>query len=306
MTNPLPALLLPPVLGAESSDLIALQIAGALDLAGLAVSIWALWTAISLPLGGKLQRAFRLIGVGAVAFAASHLLDLLLAGLQALPGNAGFVVTQGTVLASMLVFVPGLAGLADVLPTLPAARGRAPFPRIWPLGIALTIGIGALCFIVYGLTPAGEIFTLVGLDGGLLLTAVLCVFLLLRARIGGVIGRSLWLALGGLLVFSLAHPLQIWLVEESTLPATTLAVLHRLIVMPALILFALSISRVARALSYGLIVAPAIASVQSEPKAPKEPVDQRWLPLREGSASARASRREHRPLVTESRAGKPR
>jgi hypothetical protein len=147
MLHALPILLVP-VPGAESSNLIALQIAGVLDLAGLAVSIWALWTAISLPLGGNLQRAFLLVGCGAVAFAASHLLDLLLAGSQALPGDAGFVVTQGTVLASMLIFVPGLAILADVLPTLPTARGWAPFPRIWPASIGLTIGLGVLCFIV--------------------------------------------------------------------------------------------------------------------------------------------------------------
>jgi hypothetical protein len=265
-------LLLPPVLGAGSSAVIALQIAGALDLSGLAVSIWALWTAISLPLGGKLQRAFHLIGFGTVAFAASHVLDLLLAGFGVLPGNTGFVVTQGTVLASMLIFVPGLAALADVLPTLPSASLRAPFPRIWPVFMGLTISIGGLCFIAYGLTPESEIITLIGLDSALLLTAVLCVFLLLRARIGGAIGRSLWLALAGLLIFSLAHPLQIWLVEETTLPAPTLAVLHRLIVMPALILFVLSISRVARALNSPQAALPAPRSATDGSPEPERTV----------------------------------
>ena len=264
MMSPFPVLLLIHTLGAESSDLIALQLAGALDLSGLAVGFWALWSSISLPLGGKLQRAFRLIGFGAVAFAASHLLDLLLAGFQALPGNAGFVLTQGTVLVSMLIFVPGLADLADVLPSLPSAKPLAPFPSIWPFGIGLTVFIGALCFIIYGFTPEAEVIILIGLDASLLFTAALCIFLLLRARIGGVIGRSLWLALVGLLLFTLAHPLQIWLVETSDLPATTLAVLHRLIVMPALILFALSIARVARSLSYTLTVEPALANAQSE------------------------------------------
>lgn len=293
MMSPLPTFILPHVLGAESSDLIALQIAGALDLTGLAVGVWTLWSAISLPLGGKLQRAFRLIGFGTVAFAASHLLDLLLAGLQALPGNAGFVITQGTVLASMLVFVPGLADLADVLPTLPTAAQRAPFPRIWPLGIGLTMLIGALCFIVYGFSPEGETFALIGLDGSLLFTATLCFFLLLRARIGGVIGRSLWLALGGLLLFSLAHPLQIWLVEETILPPTTLAVLHRLIVMPALILFALSISRVARALSYKLSVEPTLASAEREEEDLRVAVAQHWQATSRMRSGARASGHIH-------------
>src|SRR5215469_15831518 len=108
MMSPLSTFSWPQVLCAEWSDLFALQIAGALDLTGLAVGGWTLWSSISLPLGGKLQRAFRLIGYGTVAFAASHLLDLLLAGLQVLPDDGGYVLLQGTVLASMLVFVPGL------------------------------------------------------------------------------------------------------------------------------------------------------------------------------------------------------
>jgi hypothetical protein len=90
--------------------------------------------------------------------------------------------------------------------------------------------------------------------------------LLLRARIGGVIGRSLWLTLVGLLLFSLAHPLQIWLVEEASFPAAALAVLHRLIVMPALILFAFSIARVARALSHALTMKPTLISSYHEQK----------------------------------------
>lgn len=291
MTTLLTISLLAPALGAESSDVIALQIAGVLDLAGLAVGVWTLWSSLSLPLGGKLQRAFRLIGLGAVAFAASHLLDLLLAWFQALPGSEGFVLTQGTVLASMLVFVPGLADLADILPTLPSARQLAPFPRFWPVAVGLIIFIGALCFIFYGFTPEAEIIALIGLDGGLLFTAGLCVFLLLRARIGGVIGRSLWLALLGLLLFSLAHPLQIWLIEGTNLPVTTLAVLHRLIVMPSFILFALSIARAAHSMSYHLVVEPASASVQSEQKDLNVEAFQR--PKDTNSISPRASARRH-------------
>lgn len=290
MMSFLTILLVPHALGAESSDVIALQVAGALDLTGLAVAVWTLWSSISLPLGGKLQRAFRLIGFGAVAFASSHLLELLLAGFQVLPGNGDFVLTQGNVLVSMLIFVPGLADLADVLPTLPSARQLAPFPRIWPAGIGLTVAIGALCFIVYGFTPEAEIITLIGLDASLIFTAILCVFLLLRARIGGVIGRSLWLALVGLLLFSLAHPLQIWLVEESSLPATTLAVLHRLIVMPSLILFALSIARVARSLSYSLTVRPALVSAQSELAEQGVETYQHWQAINNISPRARARR----------------
>jgi len=53
----------------QSASLPAMQLAGALDLVGLAAAIWTLWSSIWLPLGGSLQRAFRLISFGALAFA---------------------------------------------------------------------------------------------------------------------------------------------------------------------------------------------------------------------------------------------
>jgi hypothetical protein len=237
-----------------SADWFAQQAAGALDLVGLAVGIWTVWSSISLPLGGKLQRAFRLIGLGALAFAFSHLLDTLIAGLRLLSNDQGFLLTQGTVLISMLLFVSGVAGLADVVPTLPSAGRVARFPRFWPLAVTAVMMIGAFSFILYGLSPEAEVIALFGLDGGITVLAVLCLILLARSRIGGMIGRFLWLAMAGLLIFSLAHPLQAWLYNRSSLPGNTLAILHRLIVMPSLLIFAYSITRLARKLSVNLYI----------------------------------------------------
>src|SRR5215472_3348791 len=108
------------------SAVLAQQIAGTLDLAGLAVGIWVVWSSISLPLGGSLQRAFRLNGFGALTFALAHVIESLIGGLRLLSDQQNFLLTQGTVLISMLFFVPGLAGLADMLPTLPSVR-KVPF-----------------------------------------------------------------------------------------------------------------------------------------------------------------------------------
>lgn len=227
-------------------SLTALQITSGIDLVDFIVAIWACWSCSMLPIGGNLRQAFRLISWGILAFAGSHLFESVARGLQLLTNEPDILVTQGAVLASMLFFVPGLAGLADALPTFQPSKQSQSSVRVWPLAVGLAMTIGLLSFIVYGFSPQAEILALVGLDGSLVFIAGLCVFLFLRAHIGGVIGRSLWFAVLGLLLFSLAHPLQAWLYEVTGLSDDTLAVLHRLISGPAFILFAVSIARLAR------------------------------------------------------------
>lgn len=240
------------------TSLTALQITSSIDLVDFIVAIWAWWSSASLPIGGNLRQAIRLISWGILAFAGSHLFESVTRGLHVLINGPDILVTQGAVLASMLFFVPGLAGLADALPVLQRSKQSQPPVRVWPLAVGLAITIGLLSFIVYGFSPQAEILALLGLDGSLVFIAGLCVFLFLRARIGGVIGRSLWFAVLGLLLFSLAHPLQAWLYEVTGLSTDALAVLHRLISSPAFILFAVSIIRLARGFQRGvqLNVAP--------------------------------------------------
>ncbi len=136
-----------------NSALLAQQAAGVLDLVGLAVGIWAVWSSITPPIGGNLQRAFRLIGFGALAFALSHVIESLIGSLQLLSDQDNFLLMQGTVLISMLFFVPGLAGLADVLPSLPTARRGVSLPHIWPLAVPMIFLVCAFSFIKGRVNP---------------------------------------------------------------------------------------------------------------------------------------------------------
>lgn len=272
-----------------SSALIGQQVAGVLDLMGLAVGIWTVWSSITLPLDGKLQHAFRLIGFGALAFAVSHVIDSLVGDLDLLSSEQTLLLTQGTVLISMLFFIPGLAGLADILPMLSSARRLAPIPHFWPLAMVLAGMIVAFSFVLFGISPEAEAAAFIALDGVILIIAGLCIVLLLRTRIGGVIGRCLWLAMVGLLVFSLAHPLQVWLYGGIGLPDTTLAIVHRLIVMPSLMLFALSLTSLARKLSISLYGLPAQPILPSTAEAAQK--QERWKVL--DGLSPRARARQH-------------
>lgn len=219
-----------------------IEIDGLLDLAGLAIAIWTFWSAIGLRLGGQFLRAFQLISVGALAFALSHLLDSIL---QLLDVHMAILIHQGAVLIAMLFFVSGIASLADTLPTLGDKQQETSL-RLWPLAVGLVIIIGALSFILYGIGPLAETWAFFGLDGSLTLLSAICLVLVIRAHLGGVIGRSLWQALLGLLLFSLAHPFQAWFYEETTYNVFQLAIMHRLVVIPAFLLFAFSITSVAR------------------------------------------------------------
>jgi hypothetical protein len=245
------------------TSLTALQITSVIDLVDFTVAIWAFWSSVSLPVGGNLRRAFQLIAWGILAFAASHLVESLGRGLQVLVNGPDILVTQGAVLASMLFFVPGLAGLADALPTFQHSKQPTSPARVWPIAVGLAITVGLLSFILYGFSPEAIIIALIGVDGSLIAIAGLCVVLFLRARIGGIVGRSLWFAVLGLLLFSLAHPLQSWLYEVTGLSTDTLAVLHRLISSPTFILFAVSIARLAQGFRHSAQLSVAPQSIAS-------------------------------------------
>ncbi len=227
-------------------SLPAVVITALLDLSAVAIAIWTLWTTIWFHLGGQLQRAFRLISFGAFAFALSHLLDTIL---QLLNLDYALLIHQGAVLIAILCFVPGLAGLTESLPTS-ARQNSETTLQLWPLAVGLVVIVGALSFILYGVEPLAEAWAFVGLDSGLLLLSGICLALVIRAHLGGAIGRSLWLALVGLLIFSLAHPLQVWFYEETTIAPSLLGIVHRLFVIPAFFLFAFSLTNVARSVKF--------------------------------------------------------
>jgi hypothetical protein len=244
----------------------SLEISGILDLVGLAVAVWTVWASLSLPVGGQCKRSYRSIAWGTLAFALCYLLDSLLQGTQMMTSSQSAVLTEAAVLASMLLFVWGLMGMAEALPAF-AHQQASSFDLICLLVVDLAIAAGALSFIFSGFTAGAVFVALFGLDAGLLIMTGVCVALLIRARLGGIFGRSLWLAMLGLLLFSLAHPLHIWLVAETDLSAGLLAILHRGIVIPALLLFALSITRLARQLHQTLIPgAPTAQEPQEEPQ----------------------------------------
>jgi hypothetical protein len=290
----MPNLLSLPLVEGADSTLFAQQVAGFLDLVGLAVGIWAVWSSIMLPLGGNLQRAFRLIGMGALAFACSHVLDSFIVDLKLVSDEQGLLIMQGAVLLSMLCFVPGLAALADVLPTLPGAQGMASFPRFWPLAVMLMMVIGAFSFILYGISPEAEIVAFIGLDGSISVMACLCIVLLLRARIGGMIGRYLWVAMVALLIFSLAHPAEVWMYAHSGLSVSLLAILHRLLVMPALLLFAWSVTRLSHKLNANLYLYAQQAMVK---RAEPQEDQHRYIPKTIFSVRARAYRNKARARI---------
>jgi len=237
------------------------QIINTLDLVSLTIAIWTLWVAFFLKLGGALQRAFRVIAIGTLIFALSHIVDALIAELHLLPGQTSILVHQCGVLAATMLFVTGIGRLAGELPKLSSSPQEASFSLLWPLVIGLVICVAAFSFILYGLSLEAAVVAFIGIDGCLIFLICLCCVLLLRARIGGVVGRSLWLAFLGLLFFGLAHPLQTWTLFEK--PSTPLenAILHRLIVVPAFLLFASSLTVLARSLNR-IAVQDVMASLQ--------------------------------------------
>jgi hypothetical protein len=226
-----------------SDPLITFQIAGVLDLAGLLAAIWMVWSTVSLNLGGKLLLAFRFMSLGALAFALSHLLDTLLQASKALTPEIATFLHQGVVTIAIFLFVAGLANLAGDLPGLGASGKVASTLRLWPFVLGLALCSSAFSFIVYGFSLVAEGWAFIWLEIGLIVMLGVCVLQVLRARLGGAIGRSLWLAILGLLIFGMAHPVQVWFYLNTTYAPGTLSVLHRLVVIPAFFLFAISITR---------------------------------------------------------------
>jgi hypothetical protein len=225
------------------------QIINGLDLVTLSIAIWTVWTAFSLSLGGTLQRAFRLIALGALAFALSHIVDALVAELRLLPTQTALLFHQSGVLIATLLFVMGIGRLTASLSLVSASQRETSSSLLWPLSIGIMTFVVALSFILYGLSLEAAAVAFIGTNCCLLFVIGVSCVLLARARIGGAIGRSLWLAFVGLLCFGLAHPLQAWtLFENPSAPAEN-ALLHRLIVVPAFLLFAFSLTSLARALS---------------------------------------------------------
>jgi hypothetical protein len=229
-----------------SIPLLPVIVEASLDVAGVAIAIWTLWTCLGLPIGGHLRRAFGLISVGGLAFALSHVLDTIL---QLLGVDAAILIHQGTVLLALLCFLPGLAALTDALPPLQRAGRATAQLQPWPLVVGLIFISSAISFILYGVSALAEVATFLVLDSGILILTGIALALVVRARLGGPIGRALWLALVGLLLFSLAHPLQAWLYQIAEEATPILNIIHRLIVMPAFLLFASSLATVARSLS---------------------------------------------------------
>jgi hypothetical protein len=164
--------------------------------------------------------------------------------------DAATLIHQGAILGSIMLFLPGLASLTDTFSAPLRAKGGQAQPRgLLPLAVGLTLLIGAGSFILYGAGALAETVTFLALDGSLLLLTTVSLALFVRTRLGGAVGRSLRLALLGLLLFCLAHPVQAWLYENTTYAPDLLGVAHRLFVMPAFFLFAWSITGLARSLS---------------------------------------------------------
>lgn len=282
------------------SLLQAFQIINSLDLVTLTIAIWTLWTAFSLPAGGALKRAFRLIAFGALAFALSHIVDALVAELHLLSTQTGILCHQAGVLVATTLFVVGIGRLAGALPTLATGQRESSFSVHWSLTIGLLIFVAAISFILYGLSLEVAVAAFIGIDGCLLFMIGLCCALLRRAQIGGVIGRSLWLAFVGLLCFALAHPLQAWtLFAHSSAPAEN-AILHRLIVVPAFLLFSFSLTTLARTISRTSI-RERMASQEEQGRALAQAPSP--SPARSGKAHGARPRVQPQPLRRPSPAG---
>jgi hypothetical protein len=219
-----------------------------LDLLGLGAAIWSLWALAWLDLAGALRGAFRWIVAGGMVFALLHLQDTLLRLGQFLNGGLINLIHIGSMLVVMIFLVLGLARLADAAAQWQVkAEGGAPL-RLWPLAVGIAATLGALSFILYGFSTLAVAWANWALQSGLILLTIACATQVMRARLGGSVGRALRWALFGLLVFSLVHPLQAWLFSLDVLaPSPYAFLLHRVFVIPAFLLFSFSISALSRA-----------------------------------------------------------
>lgn len=220
-----------------------------LDLIGVVAAIWAIWALAWLDMQGALRRAFRLLAFGGLIFALLHVQDSVLRLGAFLPGGWIGLIHLGLVLVAMAFFVFGLARLADSVTRWQVPDGDLPSSGWRSLAVGVTISLGALCFIVYGADPSILPLALLGLDAGLALLAVVCVVQVLRARLAGALGSALWIGLLALLIFSLDHPFQMWLSSARIVAPALSPVVHRIVVIPAFLLFSASIARLSRTLA---------------------------------------------------------
>jgi hypothetical protein len=220
-----------------------------LDLVGVIAAIWTLWSFAWLPLKGIAMSAFRLIALGGMIFALLHVLDTLFQASGILPRGLPTLIHFGLVLVALVYFVLGLARLADAISAWQLAQGELLALRWWPMAVGLAVLLGALSFIIYGFNLAAVIWASVALDAGIVLLTLTCAFQVWRARLGGAIGGALYLALTGLVIFSLAHPVQTWFSVMQIVSGPIVPLLHRLAVIPAFLLFSASITRLSRALA---------------------------------------------------------
>ncbi|HEY7355208.1 MAG TPA: hypothetical protein VH590_02045 [Ktedonobacterales bacterium] len=220
-----------------------------LDLLGVIAAIWTLWIFAWLPLKGIAMSAFRLIAVGGLIFALLHVLDTLFSVWTILPSGLPFLIHWGLVLVSMVYFLFGLARLADAVSVLQYPQDNFPAQHWWPMAVGLSLFLLALSFIVYGFKIETVFWALMALNAGIAVLALACVVQVWRAHLGGALGGALYLALLGLLIFSLAHPAQTWFSTADIVSGPIVPLLHRLAVIPAFLLFSASIARLSRALA---------------------------------------------------------
>jgi hypothetical protein len=220
-----------------------------LDLLGVIAAIWTLWIFAWLPLRGIAMSAFRLTAIGGLIFALLHVLDTLFSVWSILPAGLPFLLHWGLVLVSMVYFVFGLARLADAVSVLQLPQEQFPAQRWWPLAVGLSLFLLAISFIIYGFKLETVFWAVMVLNAGIIVLALACTLQVWRARLGGAMGTALYLALLGLLIFSLGHPVQTWLIASQIVSGPIVPLLHRLGVIPAFLLFSASIARLSRALA---------------------------------------------------------
>ena len=220
-----------------------------LDMAGVIAAIWTLWIFAWLPLKGIAMSAFRLIAVGGVIFALLHVLDTLFSVWKILPSGLPSLFHWGLVLVSLVYFVFGLARLADAVSEWQQSQEQTPRQAWWPLAVGLSLILLAVSFIIYGFQIETVYWAVMALNVGIVVLSFTCAVQVWRAHLGGAVGGALYLALLGLLIFSLAHPAQTIIIQTDVVSGPIVPLLHRLAVIPAFLLFSASIARLSHALA---------------------------------------------------------
>jgi hypothetical protein len=233
-----------------------------LDFLGVVAAIWTLWVFAWLPLKGVAMSAFRLIAVGGLIFALLHVLDTLFSVWKILPQGLPGLIHFGLVLVALVYFVFGLVRLADAVTAWQLPNEQFPRQQWWPLAVALSLVLLALSFIIYGFQLQTVFWAVMAINVGIVVLSIACSVQVWRAHLGGAVGGALYLALVGLLIFSLAHPVQTWLSLSQVISGPVVPLLHRIAVIPAFLLFSAAIGRLSHALAPRM-AQPVSASVRS-------------------------------------------